>query len=80
MSKDHDTNEWPEILTISSRDRYTKKHGGVIWKISTVDFINDHIKMESVSSEEHKEVEEWQGTGHEFIERFAKIERKLITY
>ena len=36
--------------------------------------------MESVSSEVHKEVEEWQGTGHEFIERFAKIERKLITY
>lgn len=66
--------DWPEILTISSRDRYTKKHGGVIWKISNVDFVNDCISLVSISTEEHKEVEEWQGTGHEFIERFAKIE------
>ena len=66
--------EWPEIVTISSRDRYTKKHGGMIWKISTVDFVNDSINLVSITNEEHKEVEEWQGTGHEFIERFAKIE------
>lgn len=68
------TKEWPEILIISSRDRYTKKHGGVIWKISTVDFLNDHISLESIPNEEHKKVEDWQGTGHEFIEKFCKIE------
>ncbi len=68
------TKEWPEILMISSRDRYTKKHGGVIWRISTVDFLNDCISLVSISTEEHKEVEEWQGTGHEFTEKFFKIE------
>lgn len=69
-----DKNEWPSKLDISSRDRYTKKHGGVIWKISTVDFIQDHIGLVSLNTEEHKETEVWEGSGHEFLEKFVKIE------
>ncbi|AEJ01853.1 hypothetical protein Nit79A3_2062 [Nitrosomonas sp. Is79A3] len=74
MNNDHETKEWPEKLILSSRDRYTKKHGGVIWKISTVDFIEDRICLVSLNNEEHKQTEIWTGTGHEFLEKFTKIE------
>ncbi|WP_293005145.1 hypothetical protein [Nitrosomonas sp.] len=65
---------WLEKIDISSRDRYTKKHGGVIWKIAHVDFQKNNIGLVSTISEEHKEIEEWNGTAEEFLERFAKIE------
>ena len=74
MNDDYEKSMWPEKLIISSRDRYTKKHGGVIWKIAYVDFRDSHISLTSCNTEEHKEIEEWHGTGHEFQERFVKIE------
>lgn len=70
----YEKKEWPSKLDISSRDRYTKKHGGVIWRISSVDFIQDHICLVTINNEGHKETETWTGTGHEFIEKFTQIE------
>lgn len=74
MNERFETSEWPQILDISSRDRYTKKHGGVIWKITNVDFKVNRICLESLSTEEHIEIEEWNGTGQEFQEIFSQIE------
>ncbi|PXW84736.1 hypothetical protein C8R34_12429 [Nitrosomonas sp. Nm84] len=74
MNNDHENSTWPEKLVISSRYRYTKKHGGVIWKIKSADFIEDRIYLVSLETEEHKVTDEWSGSGHEFIEKFVNIE------
>ncbi len=74
MNDDYGKSTWPEKLDISSRDRFTKKHGGVIWKIAYVDFRGNHICLVSCTTEEHKEIEEWEGTGQDFQEKFVKIE------
>lgn len=74
MSDIYEISKWPQKLNISSRDRYTKKHGGVIWKITNIDFRNNNISLESCSTEEHKEIEEWTGTGQKFHEIFSQIE------
>ncbi len=74
MSKNNEESEWPQRLVISSRDRYTKKHGGVIWEITYVKFRENSICLESCNTEECKTTEEWIGTGQEFQERFSKIE------
>lgn len=74
MNNHNDKSGWPEITVISSRNRYTKKHGGVIWKIAYIDFQENDIGLVSLPTEEHPEKEEWSGTGQEFQERFVKIE------
>ena len=74
MNNYNDQSAWLEKTVISSRDRYTKKHGGVIWKIAHVDFQENNIGLVSCATEEHTKIEEWSGTGEEFLERFVKIE------
>ncbi|PTQ84628.1 hypothetical protein [Nitrosomonas ureae] len=74
MINDYENLTWPEKLVISSAQRYTKKHGGVIWKIKYVDFIEDQICLVSLQTEEHKEIDKWTGSGHEFMEKFVNIE------
>lgn len=74
MNNDFENSSWPEKLVISSGHRYTKKHGGVIWKIKSVDFMEDRIYLVSLKTEEHKVIDTWTGNGHEFIEKFVNIE------
>ena len=74
INNDYENLTWPEKLVISSRHRYTKKHGGVIWKIKSVDFIEDRICLVSLKTKEHKVIEAWTGSGHEFLEKFVNIE------
>lgn len=74
MNEYHEESGWPQRFVISSRDRYTKKHGGIIWEITYVNFRENSICLESCITEECKKTEEWVGTGQEFQERFSKIE------
>ncbi|MBY0499668.1 MAG: hypothetical protein K2P74_08710 [Nitrosomonas sp.] len=74
MNNDYENLTWPEKIVISSAHRYTKKHGGVIWKIKYIDFIEDRISLVSLKTEEHKVIDEWSGSGHEFMEKFVNIE------
>ena len=66
--------EWPEEVTVSATDRFTRKHGGGTWRIAYADFGENTICLLAIDSDD-----EWSGAGQDLLDDFIKTPNAKVT-